>query len=315
MSRRCNLIPIVNPFLGKPAYVTASEPCRKVCQPCELQTGVAPPDPPPEPVEPLTPECVEVVFATDSSWVRAVYAWDEASSSYIPADPALPVGTYNSTLGWVFGGFNTGSPSLDPRNSYSSGTDVMALGPCGSVPPDPPVFPECVQTVYADDPTVVLGQFQEVPVGSGTYVADGAGQGSLAFNTTLGWQINAGSATYQGSTDHGSVMGSYTAADGRVILVHRCVDPPPPDPIPPNTVTCVRTVYRDDAAIPLGSWNAMSETQYTPPNSTFGSLTYSVATGWRYVFGAATYQGSMALAEPVGIYTNTAGQQVVFLEC
>ena len=224
MKNDCNIIQISNPFLGKPAYVTASSPCEKVCQPCNLQ--VSPPDVihPAEVEEPLTPPCFAIVFSTNPSVVLEQFTYNAQSDSY--TSPSGATAYYDSALGYIvsttFGDYRASPASLNPINSYTRANgDALTTVLCASVPPPIPVVPTCVKTAYADDPAIVLGQW----AANGTTAYDPVlpAQGSMTYGPVVGWRILIGTTYYSGGKDQNVPTGIFTAPNGKTILVRPCL--------------------------------------------------------------------------------------------
>lgn len=220
----CTIIPIPNPFVGKPAYVTASEPCPKVCKPCELQEPPDDPDPPVEEPQPMTPPCFAIVFASNPSVPLQQFTYNATEEEYEAPDGSTA--HYDEALGYIINDVSTGSytaspPSLNPVNSYSrQNGDAIATVLCDSVPPPVPEIPDCVESVYTDDAVMVLGQWSAT--GTGSYTPADPAQGSFDFIPGLGWRIISLGVTYNGGTDPNVPTGVFTASNGDLILIKTC---------------------------------------------------------------------------------------------
>ena len=113
--------------------------------------------------------------------------------------------------------------SMDPSNVYcDQSNNTVSFVDCsktGSAFDSAP--PTCVESIFADDNTITLGQFQDN--GNNMYMPDDEGQGMLNFTMGLGWRIVLMTGqVYSGSTDESEIEGIYKNDTGQCILVREC---------------------------------------------------------------------------------------------
>ena len=100
--------------------------------------------------------------------------------------------------------------SIDNQNA--------SVGPCGDT--QPPVV-GCVQSVYADDASITLGEFNVD--GNLQLQPTDPLQGTLVFNPQVGWIYTPdGGPPYQGGTVQTDPRGLYTALNGQCVLFKDC---------------------------------------------------------------------------------------------
>lgn len=99
---------------------------------------------------------------------------------------------------------------------------VTASAPCVKVfaPCQVRKLPECVRTIFSENSSVLLGQFQKN--GNDVYISNDPNQGTLSFNGSEGWRLNVNGVVYSGSTVESEVVGIYTNSSGQNILMKSC---------------------------------------------------------------------------------------------
>lgn len=102
-----------------------------------------------------------------------------------------------------------------PAYVTASAPCVKVVSPCQIEP-----LPQCVSTIFAENTSVVLGQFQKNA--SDIYIANDARQGSLNFTAAGGWKLTVNGVVYSGSSEKAQISGLYTNSSGQNILMKTC---------------------------------------------------------------------------------------------
>ena len=311
---------ICNPHLGKPAYITAGNPCVRVFKEGSLQE-------PPEPVDPIdesedeliTPSCLTVVFASDSGEITpSMLTFNEDTGRY--ENPNGDTIIYDRALGWIvqtgLANYNPVTVTLNPTNSYcSTEGNTLSIVECSKLGGS--FLPSCVATVFAQDPNIVMGEF--LNDGNGNFTPEDTSQGTLVYSSNNVWTLSIGPDIYTGSTTQSEIEGSYVNADGQILVLSNngCDVPdvvvePIPDPITP---TCITLVFSSSLSEPSPSdftYDANTE-EYTSENGSV--ITYDDDNGWVVTTPNSVFNPAMVSLSPVNSYSDDTGNSLSFVEC
>ena len=311
---------ICNPHLGKPAYITAGNPCVRVFKECDLQGPPEPGEIIDEPEEEiLTPDCLTIVFASDSGEITpSILSYNEQTRRY--ENPNGNTIIYDRTLGWIvqtgIANYNPVTVTLNPSNTYcSTEGSTLSIVECDKIGAS--FLPDCVATIFAQDPNIVMGEF--LNDGNGNFTAEDTTQGILNYGANNVWTLSIGPNIYTGSTDRSAVEGSYVDPTGQMLVLSSSgcdiVDIDVETIPQPITPSCVTLVFSSSLAEPSPSdftYDANTR-QYTSENGSV--IAYDENNGWVVTTLNGVFNPSMVSLNPVNSYSDNAGNAISFVEC
>lgn len=277
----------INPYRGIPAYANAVNTEQCVKSPCALNVPSEPTDPIVQEEEDVVvrPDCVAIVFASDSEETLQTLGYIQASDRYISDDGTLM--TFNADMGWLL---QTGNSDYRPENPTSTSPfgqynsirgDVISVSSCIGVTFSPPpapdvVFSECVDAVHYSDSTEVTQQFT-YDLRINRYTA--ANGDTISLNDDGLWELTTSNRVYTSTSDSEQAFGAYcNDMDNEVASIVPCNKGSQSFTLS----TCVGIVFTHDSRIPIGQFTLDELGQYEPVGNSQGELAFVNNTGWLY---------------------------------
>ena len=317
----------INPYRGVPAYANAVNTEQCVESPCELSV---PPEPviqdEEEEVVVVRPDCVAIVFASDSEEILQTLNYIEVSDRYISDDGTLM--TFDTNMGWLL---QTGNSNYRPENPSSTSPfgqynsirgDVISVSSCVGVmfTPPPITFAECVDVVYYSDTSEVIQQFT-YDLTIARYTATNGD--TISLNDDGVWELTTSNRIYTATSESEQAFGAYC----------NDLDDEAASVIPCNKGSqiftlsvCVELVFTHDSRIPLGQFTLNGSGEYETVGNSQGELAFVNGDGWTYnievpvgndpaVTENLVYSGGTNPNVAHGLFTDIFGNNILINNC